>query len=135
MSEHTPGPWDCHQAFETLEQNRDNREWKPARVYAGQHPICDIKVIKIGERYEKNHSPQEANANAILIAAAPDLRAACDKAAVYFNACGKAWAANDGILIAEGGRPIVAAEGLDQLCDTACESVFAAIAKAKGGGA
>lgn len=107
-SEHTPEEW-------------------IAKPCGGQD--CD-KWYVLGGGFELVHMPK---LTALLVAAAPDLLASCDKAAVYFYACSKAWAANNGSLIADDGRPIVEAEGLDQLCDTACESVFAAITKAKGG--
>lgn len=58
----------------------------PARVYAGQYPICDIKVTKIGKQYETHHSPQAANANARLIAAAPSLLSSCKELLAYVEA-------------------------------------------------
>jgi hypothetical protein len=76
---------------------------------------------------------EAAEANARLIAAAPDLLEACRIAQVYFEACGKAWAAQDGILIGNDGRPVTEAEGLDKLCDEAEEATRAAIARATGG--
>lgn len=118
MSDHTPGPWDCHQAFETLEQNLEDREWKPARVYAGQHPVCDIKVIKIGKQYEKNHSPQEVNANAVLIAASPDLLNSCKELLAYVEA-ERGWEGEpDAEPMVMRGRDAIAAALQYRLCRT-----------------
>ena len=59
----------------------------------------------------------------------PELVEACKATAKYFAACGIAWQSNDGILATANGRPVVEAEGLDQLCDAACAAVIAALAK------
>lgn len=45
---------------------------------------------------------------------------ACD---VYFKACAKAWEANEGRVVNSVGDPIVQAEGLDELANTAGELV------------
>jgi len=59
----------------------------------------------------------------------PELVAACKACARYFAACGLAWQANDGVLVREDGRPVVAADGLDGLCDAACDAVHAVLTK------
>ena len=49
---------------------------------------------------------------------------ACDR---YFRACAKAWAEVDGRVINKKGVPIVAADGLDALCDEAARMVARAV--------
>jgi hypothetical protein len=73
---------------------------------------------------------RESLANQPKLAAYDGLLGACVAAATYFDACGKAWAAGDGILVAEDGSVVTDAEGLSELCDTACGAVLIAIAKA-----
>jgi hypothetical protein len=62
MADYTPGPWSVNDETETRS------------VYAGEDVICDVH-----DPYEgfEGDSP-EAEANARLIAAAPDLFAVCE---------------------------------------------------------
>jgi hypothetical protein len=75
------------------------------------------------------HGLREALADEPKLEACYGLLAACEAAHVYFEACGAAWQANDGILVSPGGRFVVKTEGLDQLCDTACDAVALALTK------
>ncbi len=67
MSKHTPGPWFC--------ENGDNRWtiWDDE----GMACICDVHA---------GIEPDPSEANARLIAAAPDLLAACEALARSFDA-------------------------------------------------
>lgn len=70
-TQHTPGPW----VFDL------SKSWRPHRVslyhFVGND---DADIAHIGENFSSNRSPAETIANARLIAAAPELLAACQRA-------------------------------------------------------
>lgn len=77
MSGHTPGPW---VAVNVGSDDEPMMEVRAARI-AGQPPRHSVAICATGD------SPQEMeNANARLIAAAPDLLAALKKARVAVSA-------------------------------------------------
>ena len=94
MSAHTPGPW--------------GHGVNPRHILAGDDEVA--RAIALG-----THRLEEAKANAALIAAAPDLLAACEKALAAFDVpCGRL----------DIGQSMAQTYALDDL--------RAAIAKAKG---
>ena len=58
MSKHTPGPWEVERSL--------NGDYSVRHTATGNHPICDVFYVT-----------ETGQANASLIAAAPDLLAAC----------------------------------------------------------
>lgn len=65
MSKHTPGPWSA----ELLNKSQSNEHWRIGNTEAGN----DI----VAECTDYASDPGERDANARLIAAAPELLAAC----------------------------------------------------------
>jgi hypothetical protein len=72
MSKHTPGPWTVDE--EILHEGKLHVAGRSATVEAGDKGIC--KLIR---HSQSTHDPV-SEANARLIAAAPDLLAACEAA-------------------------------------------------------
>ena len=70
MSNHTPGPW---RVFEVPEFKRSD----PAKVGVGRDDGADIAHCS---GFDSQRSKEEELANARLIAAAPELLAACERA-------------------------------------------------------
>ena len=69
---HTPGPW-------TFGEGRDNRHYEVDQMGTGGgawSSICEVAANTLGSR---EVTAAEAEANARLIAAAPDLLAACKR--------------------------------------------------------
>lgn len=64
MSKHTPGPWVC----------------MSGEVYRESAPGVGSYRLAVMDREVQHTRPTERDANALLIAAAPDLLAACEKA-------------------------------------------------------
>lgn len=63
---HTPGPWLVDRAGEVRDINSDGQEWGA---------VANVTPNQLGKRMI---SEDEADANALLIAAAPDLLRACE---------------------------------------------------------
>lgn len=87
MTKHTPGPWILRSAGELLNEI--------------PHPFDFVEVSK--QRYitTEGKSEREANANARLIAAAPDLLDMCERLLGFAHHYGDPWAvtaAGDGLL-------------------------------------
>ena len=78
MSEkHTPGPWEIH---------KDLGEPVPQYIYGADTTyVCAIK--RVGRQPNSPDVIDTFNANARLIAAAPDLLAACKLALPWISAC------------------------------------------------
>src|SRR5690606_19057690 len=72
MSKHTPGPWSIHHEFNVLDENG--------------------RCVASGGGYSSNlrDAEPENRANAMLIAAAPDLLAVCIKTAEWFERAAEA---------------------------------------------
>lgn len=70
-TKHTPGPW----TFDP------SKSWRPHRVglkhFVGND---DADIAHISESFSSGRTPEETFANARLIAAAPELLAACQRA-------------------------------------------------------
>jgi len=110
MPEHTPGPWRIVRSLDRLNPNDvgiacDGIQTVLAECYAEFHARGDIR-------------PAEALANARLIAVAPELLAACQRATPWL-----------GKMIADGGH---LAAVLPQDAVRSLEMLEAAIAKATG---
>lgn len=86
--QHTPGPWEVH----------DGLVW--SKKYGA---ICD-PLSEVGN----NRTQPEARANARLIAAAPDLLAACESMLHYFDAPNESLCANDAYKAADQARAAIA---------------------------
>lgn len=108
MGTHTPGPW----TKQTIETRRHGYDWETFAVRSPQN-VC---IASVGD-VDRYHAKDNAN-NASLIAAAPDLLAACEAA---IRIVGKV-VADD--LMPDIVRPSYTTETLKRL--------ETAIAKAKG---
>lgn len=74
-AKHTPGPWTFeHVSQDVVDIKSDGPKWKA---------VATIKANKLGAG---EVGADELSSNARLIAAAPDLLAACEKAADAFDA-------------------------------------------------
>jgi hypothetical protein len=110
MSEHTPGPWKAN----GLPASNDPDYRLSCAVYAGEKPICTTD-LSVG-RY-KALSAEEQDANARLIAAAPELLEALSDTLGALNTV-RGWQ----------GPYALSAEEADRVCAKAEK----AIAKARG---
>jgi hypothetical protein len=130
---HTPGPWESDWQFIVAPDPN------------GVHP--DIYIAEITETDEDGRvaSPEQQEANALLIAAAPDIRAALEEALIAIEDATDMLQAHD-----EDGNPIdgkstesLNAEAIKQVYYRLCGVIVqsdealrrAVIAKAKGGAA
>ena len=107
-AKHTPGPWQLHREKETFQGAPRDAEIRGA---GGRYVV--VRLGKI------NHDQQDANAR--LIAAAPDLLAACEAL--------ERWSRDNG-----GGAYLEGLKWTKDIQDAVCDA-RAAIAAAKGGAA
>lgn len=74
-AQHTPGPWFCFPGEEWKTSEGKHAQWGCYRISAGGTDVADANYYRIGEVSNVNNSPTN-EANARLVAAAPDLLAA-----------------------------------------------------------
>lgn len=93
MSTHTPGAW--HAAGDYVFAMRNSGYTQPiTRTYSTKNGSPGIQCLDC--------DPEEAQANARLIAAAPELLEACRKAKAFLDSCGLDW-------LGKGDDPLAAA--------------------------
>jgi hypothetical protein len=82
VDKHTPGPWEAEQAHERQDLWWDIEGAMPKGLTPGRYNIADTM--------NRHHcvSPDEDRANARLIAAAPELLAACRRLLHFGDDCG-----------------------------------------------
>lgn len=78
-TKHTPGPW------------KYDGMW--SLVMAGKYEIAAIHAARFAEDTKKRKRLDESQANARLIAAAPDLLEACKEALLWIETPTRPWAA------------------------------------------
>lgn len=125
MSKHTPGPWATPAAnvFRVFAW-KDNQ---PVRCIVDDtmpHEVCFGKTLLYWP--DGDAAGYEAAANARLIAAAPELLAACQKAVKELNEI----RARDGVPYTHSGYK---ASVTEEYFSSVVDECFAAIAKATGG--
>lgn len=86
MAEHTPGPWKTSMLCDSVEAVliKKTPRGQLSRVYGYAASPGTICLLEDGENINYTDADEKA-ANAHLIAAAPDLLAACKKALAYFD--------------------------------------------------
>lgn len=118
MAKHTPGPWEYGQNAKGQMRVFDASGWEIVRALSGNH-------------YTRIVPKDEVAANAKLIAAAPDLLAACEATVRYDDAIRKRVIDGKVSIMATGGA-IAMGDDLDQLYVDMADKARAAIAAARG---
>lgn len=106
---HTPGEWTVQQATDAA--------WEVNAAETSDGKWSAVVLVQANEEGSRKVTPEEAEANALLIGAAPDLLAACEA-----------------LLTAQSSRrhPLGAPdEGISSLCAEAASKARLAIAKSK----
>ena len=108
--------------------------WTYVYEGSGSHTIYDAQERVVARVEEcEGFNRDEAAVNARLIERAcnshDELVAACEATRLYFDAIGRAWATNDGVIVSKDGEVVTEADGLDELCNSACEKIHAIISK------
>ncbi len=91
MSDHTPGPWTKWVGHAEVYANV-GKNTRASIGGANKEPMpciarCDIEVDSFGDEDAEGMDPDEADANACLIAAAPDLLEACETQRTALDLC------------------------------------------------
>lgn len=136
-AQHTPGPWLAHGFDDDGCEPPTRHVWVSSAAADGTgRNVCQVVDHAVdGPADVINTSPisvRQLEADARLIAAAPDLFAACELGATYVRALHEALLAGNGRLRPEGGG-VATGRALDDAQDAWFFASEAAIAKARGG--
>jgi hypothetical protein len=77
MTKHTPGPWTTGEPYLKLQ---NGKPWFVRQIMMGMEDPSDDQQIALVHAFEDYERDSECEANARLIAAAPDLLRACKRA-------------------------------------------------------